>query len=240
MKIYHAILFALLLFFTGCQPGDRPDPNASGEKRFTSFSFNAIDNPSLNSDVVGTITNDSIKLEVPAGVSRNGLIPTFVFRGSLITPANRIAQNFNNPVVYTIRAENGTSKDYTVVCSHRVGDTLQMIRAHWQIYKDSVASVNNFYILVNGTPHYPTAGVYWGTPADYFSFNSIGMLTIFENNNGGTSPYQVYPNGRLFIDALSMYDTARILTLDAANATLYWTGSSPNGGQYARKVYLRR
>lgn len=239
MKLHHATAFVLLILFIGCQP-TKPEENPSDEKSFSSFSLKAADNPGLGSDVNGSITSDSVKLEVPAGFSRNSLIPTFNFIGQSVTPGNRIAQNFNNPVVYTIKAEDGSTKTFTVVCNARVADTTQMVVANWKVYKDSVSNIGNFYVLINGTPNFPTPGVYWGVPADYYNFGSNGIVSIFENNNSATSPYQVYPNGRLFINELSMYDTTRILTLDAANMTLYWTGSSPNGGTYARKLYLRK
>jgi hypothetical protein len=65
------------------------------------------------------------------------------------------------------------------------------------------------------------------------------MLSINEGVSG-TTTYTLFPNSKLLIRSLAVYDTATILNLTANNATFFWTKTSPNGGQYTRKTYLMK
>lgn len=49
----------------------------------------------------------------------------------------------------------------------------------------------------------------------------------------------ILPNNKLSIADISVYyPPGDILTLTANNATFFWIATSPNGGQYARTLYL--
>ncbi len=80
----------------------------SSEKEITSFSIN---------DVLGTITDTTIDIELPEGTDLTTLSPTIVHTGETISPTSGVAQDFTDPVVYTVTAEDNTTQEYTVTCT---------------------------------------------------------------------------------------------------------------------------
>jgi len=62
-----------------------------------------------------TITGTSIVLTVPPSQAVTALAPTFtISQFATVSPASGSTQNFTNPVTYTVTAQNGTTKVYTV------------------------------------------------------------------------------------------------------------------------------
>lgn len=89
-------------------------PVLSSEKTLTSFSFLKADNPALSADVLGTINGLNIACTLPSGVSVTALKPTIVHTGSSINPASGAANNFTAPATYTVKAEDGSTENYTI------------------------------------------------------------------------------------------------------------------------------
>jgi hypothetical protein len=80
----------------------------SSENRITAFSI---------ASVAGTIdeTRKTIAVELPYGTDITALVPIIQTSGKTkITPATSKPQNFTQPVVYTVVAENGSTAVYTV------------------------------------------------------------------------------------------------------------------------------
>jgi len=77
----------------------------SSEKDITSFSF---------SEGAGTITETDITITVPYGTDVSTLTPTISLSGGTVSPLSGITQDFTNPVVYTVTAEDSTTQSYTV------------------------------------------------------------------------------------------------------------------------------
>lgn len=80
------------------------------EKAITAFSFSSL-------GVIGTIneSNKTISITVPFGTNLTSLVPTItVSNMATITPLSGLAQNFTNPVLYTVKAEDGSTQNYTV------------------------------------------------------------------------------------------------------------------------------
>jgi sugar lactone lactonase YvrE len=83
-------------------------------KAITGFAFQG-----LNPVVTGTIdeTAKTIALTVPSGTDVTQLVPTIVHTGVSISPNNGLVQNFSNPVLYAVTAEDGGMASYTVSVS---------------------------------------------------------------------------------------------------------------------------
>jgi len=63
----------------------------------------------------GTITSNTVTVNVPVGTNLLSLTPTItISAGATILPASGSAQNFTNPVLYTVTAADGTIATYTV------------------------------------------------------------------------------------------------------------------------------
>ncbi|QJD84601.1 S-layer homology domain-containing protein [Cohnella herbarum] len=96
---------------------------ASDAKDITTFSFE-----SLTPAVVGTISGTAISATVPYGTDVSGLVATFVTTGSIVkvgttVQASEMTPNdFSSPVTYTVEAQDGSTKSYTVTVSVAASD----------------------------------------------------------------------------------------------------------------------
>ena len=225
----------ICLVFISCSKGDSPQDPPSSEKSLNGVVFKASDNPGLQEDITGTITGDSVKLKFPSTISLAALIPTIDYSGASITPANRTSQNFTNPLIYRITAQDGTTRNYGFSSTYRtLNDTVTMILGKWGIIKDSVVNTG-YYIQGCGSP---VPGVYIGVPADYCDFNADGKAYIFGNNNLSSSPYQILP-GRIRFTGCAVSEPA-IQYLSATRLTLYGSNSNSSGGMYSQTLFLKK
>ena len=82
----------------------------SAENDLLSFVFETLD-PAVSATITGTEVN----LVVPFGTDISALIPTIEISDlASINPASGLAQDFSSPMVYTVTAENGDEKTYSV------------------------------------------------------------------------------------------------------------------------------
>ncbi|MDB4293473.1 T9SS type A sorting domain-containing protein, partial [Maribacter sp.] len=88
----------------------------SSEKEITDFRFNSTD-PAA----VGVITATGITVDLPSNINRTNLVATFAHSGkSTVTVGGVVQQSaitindFTNPIIYRVTAEDGTTKDFTV------------------------------------------------------------------------------------------------------------------------------
>jgi subtilisin family serine protease len=81
-------------------------------KSITSFNFTSL-------NAIGQIDNNSgtISITVPYGTNITSLSPTISIVGASIIPASGVVQDFTNPVNYTVTAQDGSTKNYTVTVS---------------------------------------------------------------------------------------------------------------------------
>jgi len=96
--------------FTGCKKEESNEEKGSNNKQIISFKF--IDPPvsGIINEVEKTIT-----VKVAKGTTVTALVPTItVSEKATVSPASGISQNFTNPVIYTVTAEDGTTVTYTV------------------------------------------------------------------------------------------------------------------------------
>jgi hypothetical protein len=70
----------------------------------------------LTPNVIGTVNEaaKTIALTVPYGTNVTALVPTITHTGASVSPNTGVTQNFTNPVIYTVTAEDGSTQTYTV------------------------------------------------------------------------------------------------------------------------------
>jgi hypothetical protein len=93
--------------------------NTTYPNAIVSFRFDGLV-PTVNA----TIDQDAntITAEIPAGEDITTLVPTVDFTGQLLSPESGVANDFTNPVTYTVTAPiSGESRDYTVTITQAVG-----------------------------------------------------------------------------------------------------------------------
>ncbi len=83
--------------------------NLNPAKRITGFTI---------SDQVGITTineeEKTIILTVPYGTSVTSIVPTITITGESVSPASGVAQDFTEPVTYSVTAEDSSTQDYLV------------------------------------------------------------------------------------------------------------------------------
>ncbi|WP_052085161.1 PKD domain-containing protein [Cellulophaga sp. E6(2014)] len=77
----------------------------STEKEITSFIVNGV---------AGTITGTTIDVVLPEGTDLTALAPVIIHNGASISPESETSQDFTNPVIYTVTAQDQTIQTYTV------------------------------------------------------------------------------------------------------------------------------
>ena len=103
------------------------NPQKSSEKQLLEFKFEKKNNAGLSKDEVKGIVNEkthSVTIEVPAGTDKTKLKASFklsdkakLFIGKVEQKSGETENNFSNitdGVKYTVKAEDGTTQDYTV------------------------------------------------------------------------------------------------------------------------------
>lgn len=84
------------------------------------FRLLSSENSKLSKDVTGVIKDSEITVEVPSGTEITSLVANFRTNGESVRIANTpqasgsTANDFSKPVIYTIVAQDGTTKNYTV------------------------------------------------------------------------------------------------------------------------------
>jgi hypothetical protein len=116
-KIYMILAAFLIMFAAACGGGGSSSgsdtPPASEEKSITAFSLNGV---------AGTINeaDKTIAVTLPYGTNVTALAATFtatgvsVKVGSAIQASGTTANNFTNPLIYTVTAAGASTQDYTV------------------------------------------------------------------------------------------------------------------------------
>jgi hypothetical protein len=166
------LLICLIVELLSCQKStDTPTPpTLSSEKSITAFSFGTIDNPGLTAVVDGVITSDTIRVLFPNGTVLTSLKPTITYTGKSVSPASKTSQDFSSTIQYTVTAEDGSTKKYTVLTTtsgtwldsaniHIVGRENGYIYYWKNGYKNSLGTTTNGNgnanaVVVSGTDVY--------------------------------------------------------------------------------------
>ncbi|WP_299189996.1 BspA family leucine-rich repeat surface protein [uncultured Aquimarina sp.] len=69
----------------------------------------------------GTIDTNTITFELDSGTDITALTPDIEHTGLRVVPADGVAQDFTNPVTYTVVAEDGSTQEFTVTVTISLG-----------------------------------------------------------------------------------------------------------------------
>lgn len=85
------------------------------------YQFLDVDNVALSADVVGVIDGNDIALTVPAATDVTALVADFTISANatiavdgVVQVSGTTANDFTEPVVYTVTAQSGATQEYTV------------------------------------------------------------------------------------------------------------------------------
>ena len=109
---YCSLIIMSILIINSCtkKASDTPAPVKSSQKQITGFTVTVN-----GSAIGGSINGTAISLAVPFGTDVTSLAPAITISDKAsVSPPSGSAQNFGNPVAYTVTAEDGTKQMYTV------------------------------------------------------------------------------------------------------------------------------
>jgi hypothetical protein len=92
----------------------------SSAKNITAYAFPSAENPGLANDAIGSINGTQITVTVPTGTVVTALVAAFtstgqtVYVGSTMQASGETANDFTNPVTYTVTAADMSTQSYTV------------------------------------------------------------------------------------------------------------------------------
>mgnify|MGYP000085468051 CR=1 FL=1 len=162
------------------------DYQASSANSIISFKFNDFTEP-----VVGKIEGDQIILKVPATTVVKYLKPTIeISPKAEISPASGELQDFTNPVKYTVTAENGRKKEYTVTVIFEDTKPSAVEDANvmkFKVYPNPANEMISFGGGVYNITIYNTSGVVVGQASKVSQYNVSHLasgLYFVKNNNG--------------------------------------------------------
>ena len=105
------LMFMGGMLFTSCEK----EEELSNKKEILSFVFEASKNATLEHNVLGSISGSDIVAEVPFGTNTQNLIPSIEISAKAgIGSVAGVSTDFSGPVNYTVTAEDGSTKTFTV------------------------------------------------------------------------------------------------------------------------------
>jgi spore coat protein CotH len=119
LRFFLPALFLNITLFTSCAKKDTPIEPAK-VLALESMSFRVSKNAILKQDIQGEIIGDTVYVSTFAGTAIHALIPEFVFSGSKVTVQSNqqmsgvTANDFTQPVEYTLTAADNSQKKYVV------------------------------------------------------------------------------------------------------------------------------
>ena len=106
-RLISGLLIAMVgIVMCGCQ---KYDNGLDSSKAITAFNFT-----SQNATGVITDADHTIAITVPFGTNVTSLTPTITYKGASVSPASDAAQDFTNPVTYTVTAVDSSTQTYKV------------------------------------------------------------------------------------------------------------------------------
>lgn len=217
----------------------------SAAKDLGPFQFFTVDNPALSVDVTASISGTAITAIVPFGTNITNLVATFtttgvsVKVGNVVQTSGMTANDFTNPVVYTVTAADGTTRDYTVTVINSLSGAKDIIQ-FTILNVDGIVSGTNITltlpfgtnvtaliptIVINGKSVSPVSGVpqdftnpvqYTVTAAD--NTTKVYTVTVTVAGNSAKDITRFTVNG---LDAIisSTSATTGIISLNVPNGT---------------------
>ncbi|MFZ4773744.1 MAG: LamG-like jellyroll fold domain-containing protein [Terrimicrobiaceae bacterium] len=134
--------------------------------------------------VTGVINEASktIALTVPYGTNLTALVPTIRHTGASVLPNTGIAQDFTNPVTYTVKAVDGSTQAYVVTVDNIIRDSLilQLDAGKSTSYPGSGNTWTD--LSGNGNSMTISGATFVGAGPNHFSFTDNAVNQIYKSS----------------------------------------------------------
>jgi len=212
-------LIFLGLMLCGCKGAVTPRARPAGSSpssELRRFAFDPADNTQLSAAAVAVISERALHVELPFGSMVTALVPRIEHAGVSVSPDSGVAQDFTQPVDYTVTASDGSESVYTVTV-HVLSEVTQPLDAGSLAPSllDSTKEITRFSIagvaatisgamveltvphdtrLLNITPELVFEGAaILPSPLEPQDFRGIVHYTVMAQD-GSTREYSVYVN----------------------------------------------
>ena len=198
VAVNQAILFfCLVMLFTTCSKSSSnitPPTPPVADKQITSFTLTRPDGSVFDpAEYSVNINTDSVKIILPPLISRNGLKATLAISGQSVSPANGAVMNFSTPINYTVTAQNGSTRHYTVEAAYAKPTSVVFIGAGNKFYAlDAVTGAVRWSYTGGGSFAYSSATykdnvIYVGCVDSYvYAFNASNGRLLWKFQAGTT------------------------------------------------------
>ena len=149
---------AVYMIFTGC---DKTETRLS-DKQIITFNFDAPPTVGVINEAEKTIT-----VYLPLGTDISALTPVInVSSKATVNPASGVTQNFTEPVIYTVTAEDGSTAQYTITVN---------IEEEEKVFIDAVVRLDfcNEYLII----------IKQGNPVSDWSYKPDNLPDLFKVDN---------------------------------------------------------
>ncbi|WP_405246594.1 PKD domain-containing protein [Cellulophaga sp. Asnod2-G02] len=196
----------------------------STEKEITSFIVNGV---------VGTISGTTIDVVLPEGTDVSALAPVIIHTGASISPESETSQDFTNPVIYTVTAQDQTIQTYTVNVTVPTANQAPTAVATSDVTSGAPSLAVQFTGETSSDPDTGDALTYaWDfgdgttatTPNPSHSFTTAGTYTVTLTITDDGTP------------ALNSTDTITIIVTDANQAPTAVATSDITSGEVSLAV----
>ncbi len=122
-----------------------------------SFSFRPADNNfAFSGELIGAISNDTVRVKVPKATPLNNLVPHISFKGQTISPSDKKPADFSTPLRFIITAEDGSTKSFIVIVSYMATDksilSFSFLTSANSISENVIGLVGNDTVILNAPP----------------------------------------------------------------------------------------
>lgn len=190
-----SILFTLIFFSACSKPSSDTAVNMpSTDKQITAFTLTRPDGSVFDpQEFAVTINPDSVKIILPPLINLNSLKATFQYSGKSVTPASGTVQDFSAPVTYTVTAQNGTTKQYTIDAGYAKPVSVVFIGAGNKFYALNAENGSLRWSFTGGgsfgysSVTYKNNVVYVGCTDSYvYAFNATNGRQLWQFKAGNT------------------------------------------------------
>ena len=229
-NFYLSLLLVIsLVSMVSCQKDTFKDALNSA-KDITEYSLKKSSGEAFqNSELSVEIQGRKVNITVPSSTDRTALIPTISITGKSISPLSGVAQNFTNPVTYTVTAENGDTANYIVTVNLKplpaivyfgCGDnTLYALNAATGELFWSYKGTNSF---VYSSPTYFNGVIYTGSiDNNVYAFDAVTGAIKWKTliATTGIESDAVYMDGTVYVGTNDDY----MYALDATTGVIKWS-----------------
>src|SRR5512133_404628 len=164
------MLVMIIFVVSACEKDPKEDPKPKSETPGKQISYFKIANPAVTG-VIDTV-NRTITVIMPVGTALTSLTPDIsVATGHTIAPASGAAQNFTNPVTYTVTKPDNTTTTWTVTVGTAAVNINQDVTASVTWTADKVYTIDTEIEVKN-------ASVLTIQPGTVIKFGVNGSLSV--------------------------------------------------------------